>query len=168
MARRLDADAANVRRALAWARDAGDAELVLRVMTALDEWWFARGLWVEGRAWLEWALDRADRRVAPELRSAGWQALGYLLWPEDDFERVLDAADRSWELSSAADDRTGMTWCQIQRAHTRIAAGDLDGARTAASNFPALDLAASGTLRPDLLVGAAGAEAIASARAEMG
>jgi transcription termination factor Rho len=42
----------------------------------------------------------------------------------------------------------------------------LDATRTAARNFPALDLAESGTLRPELLVGEAGAEAIASACAQ--
>jgi transcription termination factor Rho len=42
----------------------------------------------------------------------------------------------------------------------------LDATRTAARNFPALDLTASGTLRPELLVGEAGADAIATARAE--
>jgi transcription termination factor Rho len=42
----------------------------------------------------------------------------------------------------------------------------LDATRTAARNFPALDLTASGTLRPELLVGEAGADAIAAARAE--
>jgi transcription termination factor Rho len=42
----------------------------------------------------------------------------------------------------------------------------LDATRTAARNFPALDLTASATLRPELLVGDAGAEAIAKARAE--
>jgi transcription termination factor Rho len=44
----------------------------------------------------------------------------------------------------------------------------LDGARTAARNFPALELSASGTLRPELLVGEAGADAIAKAHAEAG
>jgi len=44
----------------------------------------------------------------------------------------------------------------------------LDAARTAAGNFPALELSGSGTLRPELLVGEAGAEAIAKARAEAG
>jgi transcription termination factor Rho len=42
----------------------------------------------------------------------------------------------------------------------------LDAALTALGRFPALDLALSGTLRPELLVGEAGAEAIAKARAE--
>jgi transcription termination factor Rho len=41
----------------------------------------------------------------------------------------------------------------------------LDRALTAVRRFPALDLAASGTLRPELLVGEAGADAIAQARA---
>jgi transcription termination factor Rho len=42
----------------------------------------------------------------------------------------------------------------------------LDATLTALGRFPALDLAQSGTLRPDLLVGEAGADAIAKARAE--
>jgi len=42
----------------------------------------------------------------------------------------------------------------------------IDATRTAARNFPALDLRASGILRPELLVGDAGADAIAAARAE--
>jgi transcription termination factor Rho len=42
----------------------------------------------------------------------------------------------------------------------------LDGVLTALGRFPAVDLAASGTLRPERLVGDAGAEAIARARAE--
>jgi transcription termination factor Rho len=42
----------------------------------------------------------------------------------------------------------------------------LDAALTAMARFPALDLASSGTMRPELLVGEAGAEAIAKARAD--
>jgi transcription termination factor Rho len=44
----------------------------------------------------------------------------------------------------------------------------LDGALAGAARFPALDLGRSGTMRPELLVGDAGAEAIARARAEAG
>ena len=43
----------------------------------------------------------------------------------------------------------------------------LDAALAAARRFPALDLAASGTLRPELLVGDEGAEAMAAARAAL-
>ena len=44
----------------------------------------------------------------------------------------------------------------------------LDAALVAMGRFPALDLANSGTMRPELLVGDAGAEAIAKARADTG
>jgi transcription termination factor Rho len=40
----------------------------------------------------------------------------------------------------------------------------LDPTLTSIGQFPALDLAASGTIRPELLVGDDGAEAIRSAR----
>ena len=40
----------------------------------------------------------------------------------------------------------------------------LDAALAAAGRFPALDIVASGTMRPELLVGDAGAAAIARAR----
>jgi transcription termination factor Rho len=42
----------------------------------------------------------------------------------------------------------------------------LDGTLTAMGRFPALDLTASGTMRPELLVGDAGAEAIAKAHVD--
>jgi transcription termination factor Rho len=42
----------------------------------------------------------------------------------------------------------------------------LDASLASTGRFPALDLVASGTMRPELLVGEAGAEAIARARAE--
>ncbi|MGA9857589.1 MAG: Rho termination factor N-terminal domain-containing protein [Solirubrobacteraceae bacterium] len=44
----------------------------------------------------------------------------------------------------------------------------LDADLAAVGSFPALDLTASGTIRPELLVGEAGAEAIAKTRAEAG
>ena len=42
----------------------------------------------------------------------------------------------------------------------------LDEALTSVGSFPALDLSRSGTIRPELLVGDAGAEAIARTRAQ--
>jgi transcription termination factor Rho len=44
----------------------------------------------------------------------------------------------------------------------------LDGGLAATGRFPAVDLVASGTMRPELLVGQAGADAIARARIEAG
>ena len=130
--RRLDAEAANLRRALERAREAGDPERVLRIATAVDDWWFSRGLWGEGRAWVRWALDRAGEAVPAVLRAAGWQALGYLLWPEQDIAAVLAAAERSWALATAAGDVEAMVWSLELRGQAHMAAGDAAAAREAA------------------------------------
>jgi non-specific serine/threonine protein kinase len=77
--RRLDAELDNLRAALAWAIDADQAELALRLASALSEFWDARGLWAEGRRWLECALGgvTSDRIRAKALLIAGnlarWQ-----------------------------------------------------------------------------------------------
>ena len=70
---RIDAEAANLRRALARAQAAGEPEPVLRIIAAIDEWWFDRGLWSEARGWLEWALDHA-RRADSARSSRVWLA----------------------------------------------------------------------------------------------
>jgi hypothetical protein len=131
--RRIDAEAANLRLALARARSAGDAELVLRVIAALDEWWFSRGLWSEGRDWVGWGLEHADEHVPAGVRAAGWQALAYLLWPENDLEAMHAAADRAWQLAVAADNREAMAWAQIMLALTYYNAQQHDAAQAAAS-----------------------------------
>ena len=80
---------------------------MLRIVGEIDEWWFDRGLWSEARGWLEWALDQEDERIAPEIRGIGWQALGYLLWPEEDFDRILDTQERAWNVMRTTDDTEG-------------------------------------------------------------
>ena len=131
--RRIDAEAANLRRTLERAREADDAELVLRLLGALGEWYFDRGLWSEARAWLEWALDQSDDRVPPEVQATGWHILAYMLWPEDDFERVLVTLDRAWTLYGATDDALGKAHSQILRGFTHLERDDVDAARIAAT-----------------------------------
>ena len=60
--RRLETEHDNLRAALRWLADAGEAERGLRVGNALLWFWFNRGHWQEGRAWLERFLEAADDR----------------------------------------------------------------------------------------------------------
>jgi predicted ATPase/DNA-binding SARP family transcriptional activator len=53
---RLDADHDNLRAALAWSEAAEDAELALRLCTALRDYWRSRGHLSEARRWIEEAL----------------------------------------------------------------------------------------------------------------
>jgi predicted ATPase/class 3 adenylate cyclase len=93
---RLSADNANLRQAVEWARDSGDVELELRLVTALWAYWFARGYVSEGRRWLEDALARTDKPPARAL--LGLCMLRHLEGEEvrdvlDDASRVLRACE---------------------------------------------------------------------------
>ena len=57
---RLEEEHANLRAALAWWLDTGDAQATLRLAGALHWFWFVRGHLGEGRTWLERALRAAD------------------------------------------------------------------------------------------------------------
>jgi predicted ATPase/class 3 adenylate cyclase len=64
---RLEADYANVRVAIGWAREARQGELLLRLATALWPFWSARGYVAEGRTALEDALQLQGRLPARAL-----------------------------------------------------------------------------------------------------
>jgi predicted ATPase/DNA-binding SARP family transcriptional activator len=130
--RRLDADAANLRAALAWARDNGEVTLLLEACTGIDEWWFDSGLWSEGVAWLEWGLENSTDAVDPALRGFALVALAYLLWPEADIARTEGVLDRALALFESVGERQGMVWVNISRAITLSYEGRPAAARYAA------------------------------------
>jgi len=66
---RLEAEHGNLRTALGWYRDRGPAEDWLRLSAALFWFWYARGYWTEGRAWLEAALAAAPERTSARARA---------------------------------------------------------------------------------------------------
>jgi predicted ATPase/class 3 adenylate cyclase len=64
---RLDAEDGNLRAAIAWARETGDADTLLRLATALWGFWATRGHVAEGTAALEEALALSPERPARAL-----------------------------------------------------------------------------------------------------
>ena len=87
---RLDAELANLRAALAWALERGEAEptpdLPLRLAGALWLFWFMRGQVTEGREWLERAL--AGSRGPSHPRAHALSAAGLFAWVQQDDERA--------------------------------------------------------------------------------
>jgi predicted ATPase/DNA-binding CsgD family transcriptional regulator len=65
---RLRTELDNVRAALAWSRDTGDAEALARMVTALAWFWTRPGGFAEFQMWLQAAADRADD-VSPRVRA---------------------------------------------------------------------------------------------------
>ena len=57
----LDREHDNLRAALAWSRDTGDHDTLLRLAGALAFFWYYRGHLNEGRRWLDQALANARR-----------------------------------------------------------------------------------------------------------
>jgi predicted ATPase/DNA-binding XRE family transcriptional regulator len=82
---RLEQDQANLRLALRWAEEAGEAELGLRLAVALEWYWKWRGNRTEGLRWLTAALASGGAALPPALRARGVVAAGHLSWLLGDY-----------------------------------------------------------------------------------
>jgi predicted ATPase/DNA-binding CsgD family transcriptional regulator len=100
---RLEAEHDNMRAALSWALERGEAELALRLGGALWWFWMMRGHYGEGRRWLEAALAM-DGRVSPEARAMALAGVGGLAVDQGDLDRAEEACEAGLELVQKARD----------------------------------------------------------------
>ena len=103
---RLEAEHDNLRAALGWAREAGAAEVGLRLAGALWRFWLMRGHFHEGRAWLEGALAGAEG-AAPNARAEALQGAGVLAAEQGDYGRAAALFTGSLALRREMGDRRG-------------------------------------------------------------
>ena len=98
---RLEAEHDNIRAALSWALERGEAGLALRMAAALCIFWRAHGNLGEGRKWLDAALARDDQASIP----ARAKALVAVFWLTDhwDLDRAEAVAQESLKLSKEAE-----------------------------------------------------------------
>jgi hypothetical protein len=68
----------DLRAALGFCLETGEATLGLRVASALEQFWLLRGVLVEGGEWLEHLLGLPDERVPPAVRARALAAAGSL------------------------------------------------------------------------------------------
>ena len=82
----LETEIDNLRAAIEYGLEAGDAELVRAITVALPMYWIVRGFYAEARAWLERALGLTDaeddtrRRLLSALGTIAY-AQGTMRWP---------------------------------------------------------------------------------------
>jgi predicted ATPase/DNA-binding SARP family transcriptional activator/DNA-binding CsgD family transcriptional regulator len=98
---RLDVEHDNLRSALSWALERGDAELGLRLAGALWRFWEAHGHYSEGKRWLEKALEKGGRASAA-ARAKALEGFGWLVFRAGETNRAVVTAEEGLELSDDA------------------------------------------------------------------
>jgi tetratricopeptide (TPR) repeat protein len=101
--RRLDIDRGNLRSAMAWTIDRGDATLALRFIVALWRYWRQLGELEEGKRWSDEALAIAEP-VAPALRAKALCAAAALSVPQADHQRMTKLSAEAIGLAYQSDD----------------------------------------------------------------
>ncbi|MGH2616554.1 MAG: ATP-binding protein, partial [Thermomicrobiales bacterium] len=120
---RLESEYDNLRAALSWAVERGDADLGVRLAIALHWFWRLRGPVHEGRHWSETMLVASDR-VSPALRVALMARAGDLATVQGDFIRAWELLDTSIDLARELDDRQLLTFTLGMRGTSAYSAGD--------------------------------------------
>jgi predicted ATPase len=100
---RLEREHDNLRAALRWSLDHGEADLALRIGSALWPFWKLRGHMSEGREWLERALDSSPD-VPPEVLAHGLRGAGDLAAGQSDYEQAGAYLERSLALAEQLGD----------------------------------------------------------------
>ena len=100
---RVEADLANIRAALTWFAERGDAQHLLRLTAALAVFWHLRTHFREGRQWLERALGEASSE--PMLsRGQALAGLALILWAQSHYQQATAAAQESLAIAESCGD----------------------------------------------------------------
>jgi predicted ATPase/DNA-binding CsgD family transcriptional regulator len=126
---RLEADHDNLRAALDWLAHRGEPEAFLRLARSLANYWFFRGPYEEGRAWLEQALARAGK-TSPLLQRDALYGLGLMAVAQDDIARAESCFGESLAIARAYDDPAGVTFGRIGLGVVALHRGRFDQATT--------------------------------------
>jgi predicted ATPase/class 3 adenylate cyclase/Tfp pilus assembly protein PilF/DNA-binding XRE family transcriptional regulator len=110
----LEQETDNLRAALRWARESGEAETGLRLAGALWRFWYMRGYVSEGRQWLDelLATDRyGHARASAATRAKALNGAGVLATIQDDLDQATALYEESLALQRELGDRWGIAAC---------------------------------------------------------
>jgi predicted ATPase/serine/threonine protein kinase len=105
----LEKEHGNVRAALSWARESGEAEVGLRIAGALWRFWQVRSHLSEGRGWVEGFLSAIeDGGASAPVRAKALNVAGALAGNQGDYERENELLRESLTLYRQLGDKRGM------------------------------------------------------------
>lgn len=125
---RLEREQANLRAAVAWLRERGQAEQALRLCAALWRFWWLRGDISEGRALLESLLGEADN-AEPTIRAKALNGAGVLADSQGDWLMAARLHDESLQISRRIGDLRNVAWSLNNLGVVEINQGNLERAR---------------------------------------
>jgi len=105
---RLEEDHDNLRAAIAWAVDSGDAEVALRLTSSLWRFWQMRGYLAEGLERLEQALAMSASHDFPALRADALDAAAGVTYWQAEADRSRTYYEEEIEARKALGDRPGL------------------------------------------------------------
>jgi predicted ATPase/class 3 adenylate cyclase len=126
---RLALEHDNIRAALAWALEQGEAGIGLRLAEGIWRFWQQRGYLGEGRTLVERLLDLPEGRAPTVERAKGLTALAGLAYWQGDFAALAAAYDEAVEIYRGAGDPAGLAEAIFNQSFVASTAGDLDRAR---------------------------------------
>ena len=93
----LEAEQGNLRTALSHLESSGDDDSLLRLVGSIRYFWATQGAWVEGRRWVEPALERTQSQRS-RVRAKALGAAGNFALPLGDLEAARTFAEESLAL----------------------------------------------------------------------
>ncbi|MDQ3692170.1 MAG: tetratricopeptide repeat protein, partial [Chloroflexota bacterium] len=126
----LAAEMPNLRAALGWFRDRGEAEPLLRLAGAIGLFWTWAPVVREGRAWLEAAVAMVGAGGAPAPLAKTLNAIGLVAHWQADFTRADEVLRQALDLRQALGDRLGVAEVLGNLGNVALETGDLDRAET--------------------------------------
>jgi predicted ATPase/class 3 adenylate cyclase len=124
---RVEQDHDNIRAALRWSVDSGNADIGMRIGGALWRFWLQRNHLREGRRWLEEILALPGAKGSGHRMKAA-TALGGLAYWQSDYDAAGAAYRETLEISRAVGDVAGQASAQYNLGYIVTIAGDLNHA----------------------------------------
>jgi predicted ATPase/DNA-binding SARP family transcriptional activator len=119
----------NLRAALEWSRDAHAAELMLRIVAAIWRYWWVRGDFSEGRAWLQTAVD-GGRDIDARLRAEAFEGAAGLAWAHGDMSAAAEHAEAARQLYLDIGDGRGESAGLTVLGHVALEREDYEAAES--------------------------------------
>jgi predicted ATPase/transcriptional regulator with XRE-family HTH domain len=125
---RLEREHDNLRAALHWARESGDAVFGLHLAGTLWRFWYTHGHLTEGRTWLDGFLEASGGGEVPAIRAKGLLGAGVLARMQGDYARAAALCEESLTLYRLLGDTQGIAVALNVLGNAAVNQGDYERA----------------------------------------